>query len=228
MEKNKMKDCPVCGCSLKPENYERHLQKVHKKKMVEENIDEGEYYTSSNRNKGVSKRAKHRKGELQRRKRKAKSMMIASVMLIVVLSMIIYVAMSMNGNESIQNPEPAQEFPVQSKSEVSIPLSQISSSAEFYSYDVDGVQVRIFTVKDSGGEVHVAFDACDICYYEKKGYRQRDDVMQCINCGNQYPIVSLGTENIAGGCWPSYLPMKIEGDDVILENSDLEEKRYMF
>ncbi len=71
-----MKDCPVCGCSLKPENYERHLQKVHKKKMVEENIDEGEYYTSSNRNKGVSKRAKPRKVELQRRKRKAKSIMI--------------------------------------------------------------------------------------------------------------------------------------------------------
>ena len=154
--------------------------------------------------------------------------MIVSVMLIVVLSMIIYVAMSMNGNESIQNPDPTEESPVQSKSEVSIPLSQISSSAEFYAYDVDGVQVRFFTVKDSGGEVHVAFDACDICYYEKKGYRQRDDVMQCINCENQYPIVSLGTENIAGGCWPSYLPMKIDGDDVILEILDLEEKRYMF
>lgn len=232
-----MKVCPVCGCSLKPENYEKHLRRVHKKKIVDKNNEEGEYYTSSNKVRGESKRAKHRKMELQRRKRKAKSILIVSVMLIVVLSMIIYIAMSMNGNENIQksgpneinqNSEPEQESPDQSKSEYRISLSEIGNSPEFYSYDVKGVQVRFFAVKDSEGEVHVAFDACDICYYEKKGYRKSGNNMQCINCGNQYLIVSLGTENVAGGCWPSYLPMKIEGEDVVIQYSDLEEKRYMF
>ncbi|UCD13614.1 MAG: DUF2318 domain-containing protein [Thermoplasmatales archaeon] len=226
MEKKKMKDCPVCGCSLKPENYARHLQKVHNKKIMEDNKEE--HYPFEGRKKGKSKRAKQRKMELERRKRNAKTMMIVSVMLIAVMCVVVYVAMSMNGNESIQNPESAQESPVQSETEVRIPLSEISDEANFYNYNVDGVLVRYFAVEDSGGDVHVAFDACDICYSEKKGYRQIDNVMHCINCGNEYPIISLGTENIAGGCWPSYLPMKIDGDDVVLETSDLEAKRYMF
>ena len=41
-------------------------------------------------------------------------------------------------------------------------------------------------------------------------------------------INSLGTENTRGGCWPSYLPMKIEGDDVVIQISDLEVKSWMF
>lgn len=228
MDEKKMKDCPVCGCPLKQENYARHLQKVHNEKVVEENKDEEEYYRSIDRNKGTSKRVKQRKIELMRKKKKAKSMMIGSVMLISVMCVVVYAAMSMNGNESIQNPEPAQESPVQSETEVRIPLSEISDSAGFYTYDADGVLVRYFAVKESGANVHVAFDACDICYYEKKGYRQIDDVMSCINCGNEYPIISLGTENIAGGCWPSYLSMKIDGDNVVIKISDLEEKAYMF
>jgi uncharacterized membrane protein len=52
--------------------------------------------------------------------------------------------------------------------------------------------------------------------------------MLCINCGNQYSINSLGTENTAGGCWPSYLPMRIDEDYIIINEFDLSQKKWMF
>ena len=83
-------------------------------------------------------------------------------------------------------------------------------------------------MKDKFGTVHVAFDACDVCYEAKKGYKQNGDVMQCLNCGKTFSITSIGIDNTVGGCWPSYLPMKIENDTVIIKISYLKAKSYMF
>jgi len=118
--------------------------------------------------------------------------------------------------------------PTQTQTEVQIPISDLSTAATFYSYDSSGVTVRYFAVKDSQGNVHVAFDACDVCYEAKKGYKQNGNDVQCLNCGKTFSITSIGTENTAGGCWPSYLPMQISGNDVIIKLSDLEAKSIMF
>ena len=119
--------------------------------------------------------------------------------------------------------------PQKNETEIRIPISEISSTAKFYSYDSNGISIRFFAVKDKSGAVHIAFDACDVCYNAKKGYKQNGEVLQCINCGLEFSISSLGTENKAGGgCWPSYLPMKIENDTVIIEISDLKARSYMF
>ncbi|VVB62325.1 Uncharacterised protein [uncultured archaeon] len=116
----------------------------------------------------------------------------------------------------------------QNDTEVRIPISSISTTAKFYSYDSNGVTIRYFAVKDKQGNVHVAFDACDVCYEAKKGYKQDGDVMQCLNCGKTFSITSIGAENTAGGCWPSYLAMNIDGSDVVIQIADLEAKSYMF
>jgi len=55
-------------------------------------------------------------------------------------------------------------------------------------------------VKDKFGTVHVAFDACDVCYEAKKGYKQNGDVMLCLNCGKTFSITSIGIDNTVGGC----------------------------
>ena len=116
----------------------------------------------------------------------------------------------------------------QNETEVRIAISDISATAKFYSYDTGGVTVRYFAVKDKQGNVHVAFDACDVCYEAKKGYKQDGDVMQCLNCGKTFSVTSIGTENTAGGCWPSYLAMNIDGNDVVIKIADLETKSFMF
>ncbi len=175
------------------------------------------------------KRAERRKRELLlRRKKRMQKLMAMSVMLIAIISIVIVISMSNNPNDYDKSSEPAQSSDVISETEVGIPLSDISDNAKFYSYDANGVKVKYFVVKGSDGDVHVAFDACDVCYREKKGYSQNGEVMRCINCGRQYPINSCGTENTAGGCWPSYLPRRIEGEYVIIEKSDLAQKKWMF
>jgi uncharacterized membrane protein len=129
-----------------------------------------------------------------------------------------------NSNTNTNSNSPPQ----QTETEVRIPISDISTTAIFYSYDSNSVTVRYFAVKDKQGTVHVAFDACDVCYEAKKGYKQNGDLMQCINCGKTFSITSIGTENTAGGCWPSFLPMNIDRNDVVITLADLEAKSYMF
>jgi len=110
---------------------------------------------------------------------------------------------------------------------VTIPISGITNNAKWYEYDSGGSRLRFFAVKASDGTVKTAFDACDVCYYAKKGYRQEGDDMVCNNCGNRYPISGLGTENKnPGGCWPGYLPNIIQGDSALIKKSDLENNRW--
>lgn len=110
-----------------------------------------------------------------------------------------------------------------------IPLSEISEQASWYEQNVGGTSVRFFSIKVQDGSIKTAFDACDVCYSSKKGYRQKGDVMICNNCGNRYPISGLGTENKkGGGCWPGYLPSEIKGENLVIKMSDLEKERYRF
>ena len=181
----------------------------------------------SKKRKKELKRAERRKLELERKRRRSKTMLIVSVVLIAIISMAILIAVSMGGNDITKDTD-TEPPPSQSQTEVRILASEIGSSAKFYEYDADGVTVKYFVVKGADGEIRVAFDACDVCYGAKKGYTHIGDVMHCINCGNEYAVSGLGTENRGGGCWPSYLPREIDGDDVVIKISDLEEKRYMF
>jgi len=112
---------------------------------------------------------------------------------------------------------------------VKIQLSQISTKAEWHEYESNGVNVKYFTVKDDKGNVKTAFDACDVCYRSKKGYRQQGKDMVCNNCGNHYAISGLGTKNLkGGGCWPGHLAGRVEGDYFVIEKSDLEAGEYRF
>ena len=164
----------------------------------------------------------------QRKKRTQKIIVAASLSIIAVMSLVIVISMPGNPNDKIQNSEIATPSDVISQTEVSIPLSEIGSNAKFYSYDSNGIEIRYFAVEGSDGNVHVAFDACDVCYDAKKGYRQNDDVMHCISCGKEFAINGIGTDNTAGGCWPSFLPTNIDGENVLIDISDLEAKKYMF
>ena len=112
---------------------------------------------------------------------------------------------------------------------INIPLSEITSTAKWYEYEYysGGNKIKFFAVKASDGTIKTAFDACDVCYYAKKGYRQEGDYMVCNNCGNRYPIAGLGIKNkTPGGCWPGYLPSIAEGDNILIKKSDLESNRW--
>jgi hypothetical protein len=116
----------------------------------------------------------------------------------------------------------------QFETEIRLFIHNITNYFTVYSYNSSGVLIYFFVAFDSEGNVHAAFDACDVCYSESKGYKCTERMIICNNCGNEFLISSIGTENLSGGCWPTYLPIRIEGDYIVINKSDLDKKQYMF
>jgi hypothetical protein len=111
---------------------------------------------------------------------------------------------------------------------VVIPLTELSTTAKFFSHHAGKVIVKFFAVLDSNGGVHVAFDACDICFGAKKGYSQQGQQMICNNCGNAFDISGIGTANRAGGCWPGYLEAVFTDTEVVIQPATLEAGSWYF
>ena len=118
-------------------------------------------------------------------------------------------------------------FVADSVGQVSIPLSDLSDKVQFYNYDDNGVRISYFTVLGSDGKPRTAFDACDVCG-GYKGYEQQGSDIACRNCGRVFSIDGLGTKNKGFGCWPSYLPHKVEGNNILIKVSDLKASRHRF
>jgi uncharacterized membrane protein len=106
-------------------------------------------------------------------------------------------------------------------SSVSLPVAKLDDGkAHFYKFEGGGKEIAFFVVKASDGSFHTAFDACDVCFREKKGYEQNGDAMVCKNCNNRFAINRIGPHE-AGGCNPSYLPHQIRGEFIIIDVNDL-------
>jgi uncharacterized membrane protein len=101
-----------------------------------------------------------------------------------------------------------------------------NGKARHYTYKThDGVAIRYFIIKSSDGVIRAAFDACDVCWAENKGYSQKGDVMVCNNCGRRFPSTRIN--EVHGGCNPAPLNRKVEHGAVIIKVADiLQGKRY--
>ncbi len=104
---------------------------------------------------------------------------------------------------------------------VSIPLSKVSDGkARFYKFSDGGKEISFFVVKAPDGTVKTAFDACDVCFKEKKGYAQDGAVMVCKQCNMKFGTNRIGPHAV-GGCNPSYLPGRQAGGNVVISVADL-------
>ncbi len=101
-----------------------------------------------------------------------------------------------------------------------LPLSTFDDGlAHFYTYDVGETTVRFFVLKSSDGVVRAAFDACDVCFAARRGYRQEGNEMVCNNCGRRFPAVLIN--EVRGGCNPAPLDRTVEGDDLVIRVDDI-------
>ncbi len=104
---------------------------------------------------------------------------------------------------------------------VSLPVSKLSDGkARFYKFQDGGKEIAFFAIKAADGSVKTAFDACDACYRDKKGYEQQGDKMNCKNCNQKFAVNRLGP-NATGGCNPGYLPHQLSGSTVTISINDL-------
>ena len=101
-----------------------------------------------------------------------------------------------------------------------IPAADVSDGeAHYFSHEVDGTEVKFFVLKSSDGVIRSAFDACDVCYLEKKGYSQQGEFMVCNNCGQKFH--SSRINEVKGGCNPSPLNRVVENGNVVIQVSDI-------
>jgi len=105
--------------------------------------------------------------------------------------------------------------------ELSFDLATFDDGApKYYSHKTSsGKQVKFFVLKSSDGVVRAAFDACDVCYQSKKGYRQEGNFMVCNNCGQRF--VSTKINEIRGGCNPAPLERTVAGDKLVIAIADI-------
>lgn len=109
-----------------------------------------------------------------------------------------------------------------------ISISKINDGkAHFYKYESNtGKTIRFFVLKSKDGVFRTAFDACDVCYNEKKGYSQQGDYMICNNCGRRFASTLINVEK--GGCNPAPLDRTLEEDYLVIKKSDIEKGAIYF
>jgi uncharacterized membrane protein len=99
--------------------------------------------------------------------------------------------------------------------------------AHFYDYKTDaGVTVRYFVLKSSDGVIRAAFDACEVCWAEGKGYSQKGDFMICNNCKQRF--ASTRINEVKGGCNPHPLTRQVVDGNVVIKVSDILEGARFF
>ena len=140
----------------------------------------------------------------------------AAVALVIVAAVALYVTVGRNGTGA-----EAASTTTAAGGDVKIALADVNDGkAHFYSYDAGGTQVKYFVLKSSDGKVRAAFDACDVCYAQKKGYHQEGDEMVCNNCGRRFPSTKINV--LEGGCNPSPLDRTVKGDTLVLKTADVQ------
>jgi uncharacterized membrane protein len=113
----------------------------------------------------------------------------------------------------------ASDVPVD-EGAIRLPVSTFEDSkAHWYTHQADGADIEFFVLKSNDGVIRAAFNACDVCFLSKEGYRQEGDEMVCNNCGQRFPSHLIN--EVRGGCNPSPLARTIEGDELVIHVDDI-------
>lgn len=93
-------------------------------------------------------------------------------------------------------------------------------TVRFYRFLNHGNQeVKFFVGRDQFGEIQVAFDASETDYKRKRGFTHQGDWMVNNKCETASRLSEINTAE--GGCKPVPLQHRLEGDALILAESDI-------
>jgi uncharacterized membrane protein len=143
----------------------------------------------------------------------------AGVVIVAAVAAVVLIAMSgRSGATTVQASAPSASSPAAAA--VSIPLAKVAQKASFYAIDSGGTQVKFFVMKASDGKIRNAFDACQVCFSQKKGYHQEGDQIVCNNCGRRFDSALIGIER--GGCNPVPFETTVASGKLVIAASALQ------
>jgi len=212
-KKPKMGTCPQCGCSLKPENLERHLRKVH-------GLDKEGY--------GKDKKMKLSKAEerlMLKEKQKNKLKMIFGIVAGVILTLVIgwFLFQNLEGDRDTPASSVNDDVVNEDTNYVSIPITLLGDGKlHKYSYTAtNGRNVNYFLVLGPDTKYHSAINLCQKLHSGNTGWYQDGDYIICEteDCG--YPINAIGT-GTPGCCSPIELEFQEVNSHIRIEKQDLE------
>jgi len=94
-------------------------------------------------------------------------------------------------------------------------------TARFYKVRGANAEISFFVVQSQDGVIRAAFDTCDVCYKEKKGYRQEGNAMVCNNCNQSFRTDLINI--VKGGCNPAPLARELRDGQVLIDVAALEQ-----
>lgn len=161
----------------------------------------------------VANPAERRLLESQRRRQGRWAMTAASGCLAVIL------ALTADFLYARASSAPPTAVPVRAAGgQLSIPISEVQDGKLHIFTAQDGKQSFRFLVIKKPNGWGVALDACRICGAE--GYRQDGQNVVCRHCGSAIYIPTIGE---AGGCNPIGLPSHVDGSNIVLSLSALQQ-----
>lgn len=142
---------------------------------------------------------------------------------LVLVSAVIYVAVTRHVGAAASG-----EAVASAQGDVRFDVAQFDDGqARFYRHtSAAGKEVRFFVVKSADGVIRAAFDTCDVCYRERKGYRQVGDTMVCNNCDKAFRSVDINV--LQGGCNPVPLDRAVQDGHVVLTSAALDAGVFYF
>ena len=177
--------------------------------------------SKNKKKKDVVERSAAKKEAILKTEKKSQSPLrtLAVVAVVVIGGLAFY--LSQTGFNSKPQARTPSIQPEVTATEVSFPVQAFADGkAQYFQYPMgNGVTVRFFILRSSDGIVRAAYDACDVCWREGKGYYQDGDFMVCRNCGQRFASVKVN--EIKGGCNPAPLNRTIVGDKLVIKIADI-------
>lgn len=139
------------------------------------------------------------------------------VLVIAFIVLFLYADRVLDGNDSgYQRVKPEAQ-----SRQVRVPVADLPpGDVRFYRFLNEGNQeVKFFIGRDGAGEVQVGFDANEICFKRKRGYRHDGEWLVCRVCDKSFRVSEVNDGG--GGCKPVPLEHRVEGEQVVLAEADV-------
>lgn len=148
-------------------------------------------------------------------KKNSKLIWIISSVALIAAALVLFLAFKPGNGEAVQ------ELASEEAGYIYLPLEDFESGeAQYYTYPNGDNPIYFFVLQSSDGVIRAAFNACDVCYQARKGYRQEGDFMVCNNCGQRFASVRINEEK--GGCNPSPLERTVTDTHVVISEEALQ------